>query len=100
LSHSSTDTNAGSCGRRCDIDAYVDPELIGGALGGQPLPFVPDPVHDRPPAWLVALLDDIDEPMSDLARTEAAAYLADILVRLGDRRVSAARSFDVKAVPS
>jgi AraC-like DNA-binding protein len=77
---------------------YVDPELIGAALGGQPLPFVPDPVHDRPPAWLVALLDGIDEPLSDLAGTEAAAYLADILVRLGDRRVPAARSVDVKAV--
>ena len=77
---------------------YLDPDLVGAALDGRPLPFVPQPVHDRPPAHLLALLGDIDEPISDLARTDAATYLADTLVRLGDRPISRGAAVDTKAV--
>lgn len=77
---------------------YLEPDLVGAALDGRPLPFVARPVHDRPPAYLLTLLADIDEPISDLARTEAAAYLADTLVRLGDRRESNRSAVDRKAV--
>src|SRR6266704_951365 len=58
------------------------------ALGGRALPFVADPVHDQTPAsrHVAAILDDIDRPISDLARSDAAAYLADLLSRLSGAR--------------
>src|SRR5262249_18661924 len=58
---------------------YVTPGLIRGALGDRaPLPFVPDPVQDRArvPRHLAALLADLDQPLSELARRAAAADLA------------------------
>jgi AraC-like DNA-binding protein len=67
---------------------YVRPELIRDALGGRALPFVADPVHDRTPAsrHVAAILDDIDRPISDLARSDAAVYLADLLSHLSGAR--------------
>src|SRR5215475_6067365 len=48
---------------------YVDPALIGAALGGRALPFVDDPVFDDPA--LRTILDDafadFAEPIRDLA---------------------------------
>jgi AraC-like DNA-binding protein len=63
---------------------YLDPELLRAAIGGQPLPFVADPVQARMPATrrLVELLTDIDQPISDLERTEAVAGVADALTAL------------------
>ena len=63
---------------------YIDPDLIGEALDGRALPFVSDPVHPASAA-LASLLADLDQPFSDLRRTEAAAHLADLLVRLAGR---------------
>jgi AraC-like DNA-binding protein len=67
---------------------YLTPELIREALGGLELPFVADPVQAPTPAtrWLASALGDIDEPVSDLARVELAAAVADTLRALGDRR--------------
>jgi AraC-like DNA-binding protein len=67
---------------------YVSPELIRDALGDHALPFVADPVQDQTPAsrHVAAMLDDIDRPISDLARTDLAAYLADLLSRLSGAR--------------
>ena len=47
---------------------YAEPALIRDALDGGELPFVADPVQDRTPAtrMLAALLDDVDEPVTDL----------------------------------
>ena len=66
---------------------YVAPELVRDALGGGPLPFVADPVQTPTPATrlVASLLADIDEPISDLARAEIAATLADALRALGGR---------------
>jgi AraC-like DNA-binding protein len=63
---------------------YIAPELVRDALGGRALPFVAEPVHDLAPAArpLAALLEDIDEPISDLGRVEIAAVVADGLVSL------------------
>ena len=64
---------------------YIEPELVRGALGGRPLPFVADPVQDGAPATreLERLLDEMDGPVSDLATHEAAAAIAAALVALG-----------------
>src|SRR5215472_4606984 len=63
---------------------YVAPELVRDALGGGPLPFVADPVWELTPAArpLAALLEDVDEPISDLGRAELAAAVADGLASL------------------
>lgn len=78
---------------------YLAPELVREALGGGALPFVADPVLQPATGVLGSLLSDIDEPISDLARAEIAATLADLLLTLGGRpgcrRVAA---IDVRAV--
>jgi AraC-like DNA-binding protein len=82
---------------------YVAPELVRDALDGDPLPFVADPV--QPPAratgLLAVLLDDVDEPIDDLARVEIAVAVADALSSLGGRRGSRGgrgETIDVTAV--
>ena len=64
---------------------YAEPELVRDALGGRPLPFVAEPVQDGTPATreLRRLLDQIDDPVSDLGRHEAASAIAEALVALG-----------------
>jgi len=66
---------------------YVEPELVRDALGDAPLPFVAEPVHDRTPAAapLLPLLSDLGDPLGDLARSDAAASVADVLRALADR---------------
>ncbi|MFC7547977.1 AraC family transcriptional regulator [Plantactinospora sp. GCM10030261] len=62
---------------------YLDPYLIQQALGGAPLPFVPDPVirPDRMDPRLADWLRDIDEPLDDVHRVEIALAVADALRR-------------------
>ena len=66
---------------------YVEPELVRAALGGGALPFVGDPVHDPAPAAddLVRILDGLDDPIGDLARSDAAAAVAQLLLALSGR---------------
>jgi AraC-like DNA-binding protein len=63
---------------------YVEPELVREALGGGPLPFVDEPVHDPAPvtAELVRILDGLDDPLDDLGRSDAAAAVARVLREL------------------
>jgi AraC-like DNA-binding protein len=80
---------------------HIDPERLRGALGGRALPFVADPVHDPSPATreLVRLLAELDEPVSDLARPELAATVADALVALsGGPAPAAAGPIDLAAM--
>jgi AraC-like DNA-binding protein len=79
---------------------YIAPELIRDALDDDALPFVPDPVPTLTPATrlVASLLADIDEPISDLAKTEIAATLADILRSLGGRRGSSPVAVDVRGL--
>jgi AraC-like DNA-binding protein len=72
---------------------YVDPDLIGEALHGRALPFVSDPVHPAS-AVLTSLLADLDQPFSDLRRSDAAPHLADLLVRLTGRSAPPVRIDD------
>jgi len=80
---------------------YVAPELVRDALGGGPLPFVADPVQEPSPASrpVAALLEEMDEPLSELARADVAAAAADCLASLaggaGPRR---AETIDLRAV--
>jgi len=79
---------------------YVAPELVRDALGGGPLPFVADPVQTLAPATrlVASLLVDIDEPISDLARAEIAATLADTLRELGGQPAPGPATIDLRAV--
>jgi AraC-like DNA-binding protein len=79
---------------------YVAPALIRDALGGGSLPFVADPVQKSITATrhVAALLADIDEPVSDLARVEIAAILADVLHTLSGRHDNRTATIDVVAV--
>ncbi|HEX2156449.1 MAG TPA: AraC family transcriptional regulator [Actinomycetes bacterium] len=79
---------------------YLAPELVRDALGGGALPFVADPVQTPLPATrrVASLLADIDEPISDLARAEIAATMADTLRSLGGRPGRRPVRIDLRAV--
>jgi AraC-like DNA-binding protein len=63
---------------------YLDPDLLRGALDERALPFVAEPVQNSTSATrrVLDLLADLDQPITDLGRTEAAATVADALSRL------------------
>jgi AraC-like DNA-binding protein len=79
---------------------YVSPELVRHALDHRELPFVANPVQDLTPITRVvaSLLDDVDEPISDLGRVDIAAAIADVLRALGDRSEHRRTRIDVRAV--
>lgn len=62
---------------------YLDPALVQDALGGRPLPFVPDPVlrPDGPDRALGGFLRHIDEPLDELEAAELTSAIADLLAR-------------------
>jgi AraC-like DNA-binding protein len=61
---------------------HIDPSLIQEALGGKPLPFVANPVIEASALSkdFAAAVSDIDGEIDDLARTELATTLADMLI--------------------
>jgi AraC-like DNA-binding protein len=79
---------------------YIEPELVRGALGGRALPFVADPVQDPKPRArpIVALLADIDDPVSELSCAEIAVAVADCLVSLSDSTDRRRATIDIRAV--
>jgi AraC-like DNA-binding protein len=79
---------------------YLAPELIHEALGGDALPFVADPVQSPAPATrvVVSLLQDLDEPLGDLARVEIAVAVADVLRALAVRPEGRRSPIDNRAV--
>lgn len=79
---------------------YLAPELVRDALDGGALPFVADPVQTPMPATrrVASLLADIDEPISDLARAEIAATMADTLRWLGGQPGQRPVRIDLRAV--
>jgi AraC-like DNA-binding protein len=60
---------------------YLAPVSVREALDGDALPFVADPVQRPTPITrhIAAYLDDIDEPISDLAQVEIFVVVADTL---------------------
>jgi AraC-like DNA-binding protein len=79
---------------------YIAPELVRGALGGRALPFVADPVQETKPTArpIVALLADIDDPISELSCAEIAVAVADCLLSLSDRPDRRRATVDIRAV--
>jgi AraC-like DNA-binding protein len=79
---------------------YIAPELVRGALGGRALPFVADPVQEPKPKArpLVALLADIDDPISELSSAEVAVAVADCLLSFSDRPDRRRGAVDIRAV--
>lgn len=79
---------------------YIAPELIHDALAGGALPFVSDPVQTptRATRWLVALLAEGDNPVSDLGRVEIAATVADVLRALSSRHEGRRIPIETRAV--
>ena len=77
------DGHAGAPGGFVYRMLYVDPALIGAALGGQALPFVGDPVFDDPPLRTILgdAFADFPESIGDLAAPGLVAALADALTR-------------------
>ena len=76
---------------------YVNPALIGDALGGGALPFVRDPVFDDPRLCGVVAeaFAGFPEPIEDLAIPSLVAALADALAwRAGE--AAASRRFPLK----
>jgi len=61
--------------------AYLDPALVGAALGSGPLPFVADPVLVLSPTQRTLLAQTLDPgaPANELTRTDAIATLAELL---------------------
>ncbi|MEU4803963.1 AraC family transcriptional regulator [Actinosynnema sp. NPDC023587] len=60
---------------------YLDPALVQDALGGRPLPFVPDPVirPSRVGPAVAHWLRHIDDPLDDVEAAEITASVADLL---------------------
>jgi AraC-like DNA-binding protein len=79
---------------------YLAPELVREALDGAALPFVADPVQQATSARRVmaSLLAGIDEPISDLARVEIVASVADTLRTLSGRPDGGPVTIDARAV--
>jgi len=71
---------------------YIDPALVGAALGGGPLPFVADPVS-RIQAVATAVAACFPHPedlREDLRETDAVCAIAAVLARLAGRSPSTA----------
>jgi AraC-like DNA-binding protein len=79
---------------------YLAPEVIHEALGGDALPFVADPVQSSAPATraVASLLQDLDEPLGDLALVEIAVAVADVLRALAVRPEGRRSPIDNRAV--
>jgi AraC-like DNA-binding protein len=66
---------------------YVAPELVSRALGDRGLPFVAEPVHDRPGA-VADVLGDIDEPVDEIRLASIVDALAEVLAGLAGRSLN------------
>src|SRR5689334_18033369 len=67
---------------------YLAPAVLGAALDGAPLPFLPDPVPRAGEATrrLASLLRDVAEPVGELRLVEIATTVADALRVLAGAR--------------
>jgi AraC-like DNA-binding protein len=79
---------------------YIAPEAVRGAVADRALPFVADPVQEPTPTAraVIALLADIDEPISELSGTEVAVAVADTLLSLSGRPARRRAGIDLRAV--
>lgn len=79
---------------------YIAPALIQQALGGRPLPFVPEPIVRQPDRLedLAACLRNLDEPIDELERVEMAADLAGLIEALSSPVSKQAGSLSLPAM--
>jgi AraC-like DNA-binding protein len=79
---------------------YIDPALVGDALGGGPLPFVKNPVIDaaRLPRGFAAEIWNIDEEIDDIARIDFVVALADMLRAAASNAAEKSGSLDFDAL--
>ncbi len=77
---------------------HLDPVLVQEALGGQPLPFVADPVIRDGGHPLAEYLADMDETLDDLGAAELTTAVADLLVRHADRSFRRRAPLDLPAL--
>jgi AraC-like DNA-binding protein len=79
---------------------YVAPQLVHDALEGSALPFVANPVQASTEATerVARLLTAFDDPVSDLARVEIAATVADVLRALSGLADDRPAVIDLRAV--
>jgi AraC-like DNA-binding protein len=77
--------------------AYVDPALIHDALGGEPLPFVAEPVLDMARLQDLRAADiwDLDIDIDEITRVELVVAVADLLVGVASRRARASGTLAV-----
>ena len=78
---------------------YLAPELVREALDGAQLPFVADPVQPAGEATVqvLALLGDLDDPVTDLGRAAVATTVADALHGLAGQAGRRAAPIDLHA---
>jgi AraC-like DNA-binding protein len=80
---------------------YIDPALIGAALGGAPLPFVADPVvrgSDAPARRLKAAIAGVDAPLEEAAVNDLVVTLADALRAMAGETAARRPAIDEQAV--
>ena len=79
---------------------YLAPELVSGALADRSLPFVAAPVQalSRATRSIAGFLADLDEPVSDLRRTDIAVAAADVLSMLAAQHAPDRGGIDMTAV--
>lgn len=79
---------------------HISPELVRDALAGGALPFVAEPVPaPTPMVWPIAsLLNDVDEPVSELSGAGIAVAVADTLLSLSGDPVHRTATIDIRAV--
>jgi AraC-like DNA-binding protein len=61
---------------------YIDPCLVQAALGGRPLPFVPDPVIDLTDLQkrAISMAWEMDTPIDDIGQTDITSAVSDVLL--------------------
>ena len=72
------DGGAGDGGSFAYRILYLDPALLQEALGGRPLPFVANPVHDLPGSAAREIWS-LDAELDDVARTDLVVMVARLL---------------------
>jgi AraC-like DNA-binding protein len=80
--------------------AYVDPSLIQKALGGKPLPFVPDPIVDLTPAQqgLLRRIWEMNDEIDDLGQAEITVDVADALEMASTAYMRSQRMLPIKSL--
>lgn len=80
--------------------AHIDPFLVQQAIGGQPLPFVEQPVLELSPAYrdLLSAAWDMNDPVDTLRQAEIGTAVAEVLEGLASPRPVRRSPLDLPAL--